>query len=178
MSQATAHTVTVGQIQADNGEYYPDDVYHETSRATGTQQEVADMWADGALPTHSTAGNRVKLYTSTDNFRGYQYPDGRGLLKHYAHIQAIRTRSGLVIGDSSCYGKGWAHCSYPTQYQEAYIDLTTLKANIRNEDEEIYDITGVDDGEVTFESGRVYDLEEKEWVTATPDPIDSDVLGL
>lgn len=177
MSQATAHTVTTGQIVADNGKAYPDDVYEETSRATGNQKRVANMWARGDLPTHSVSGDAVKLYTSTENFVGYQYTDGRGKLKHYAHIQAIRTRSGLIIGDSSCYGKGWAHCSYPTE-TDHYIHVTTLKANLRNEDEDIYDITGIDGDEVTFESGRVYDLDQQQWVKATPDPIDSDVLGL
>lgn len=189
MSQATAHTITTGQIQADNGETYPDNVYHETSRATGTQQEVADMWADGALPTHSTgsvgyrfgrsSGTRSAcvLYTSTRNFEGFQFTDGSGLLKHYSHIQAIRTRSGLVIGDSSCYGRGWAHCSYPTD-TEHYIDLTNLKANLKSEDEEIYDITSIDGDLIGFESGREYDLNQQQWVEATPDPIDSDVLGM
>jgi len=177
MSQSTAHTVTTGQIQADNGETYPDDVYHETGRATGTQQEVADMWADGALPTHSFTRTRVKLYTSTENFVGYQYPSGKGKLVHYSHIQAIRTHSGLIIGDSSCYGRGWAHCSYPTD-TDHYIDLTTLKANLKSEDENIYDITVIDGNLIGFESGRKYDLDQQQWVKATPEPIDSDVLGV
>jgi hypothetical protein len=176
MSQAK-HVITTGQIQADNGEYYPDDVYTETSRATGNQKRVANMWAKGDLPTHSVAGVRVKLYTSTGNFRGYQYPDGRGKLMHYRHIQAIRTYSGLIIGDSSCYGRGWAHCSYPTE-TDHYIDVTTLKSELKSEDETVYDIIGIDGDEVTFESGKVYDLDQQEWVTATSDPIDSDVLGL
>jgi hypothetical protein len=149
-------------IVADNGEEFPSDVYDKSGKATGSQQEVADMWAEGCLPTHSTAGKRVKLYTSTGNFKGYQYPDGRGLLKHYKHIQAIRTYSGLIIGDSSCYGRGMAHCNYPKN-GDGKIDLTTLKANLKDEDELIYDITEVGDGEVTFESDRTFDLGEMEW---------------
>jgi hypothetical protein len=176
MSQAIANTITTGQIQADNGEYYPDSVYHETTRATGTQQEVADMWADGALPTHSTAGITVKLYTSTENFVGKQYPDGRGLLKHYSHIQAIRTRSGLVISDSDCYGKGWARCSNPTDKQ-GYLPLTKLKKELRNGDEDIYDITEVIGDEVTFESGRAFDTDSWGWVQATANPVTSNALG-
>lgn len=176
MSQSTAHTITVGQIVADNDEAYPDDVYEETSRATGNQQWVADHWAAGDLPTHSVSGDAVKLYTSTDNFRGYQYTDGRGKLKHYNHIQAIRTRSGLVIGDSSCYGKGWAYCSYPTD-RDGYIDLTSLKSELRGDDEDIYDITALDGDLIEFESGRKYDLKANEWYDPSPDPIDSHALG-
>lgn len=177
MSQSTAHTITTGQIVADNGKAYPDSVYHEKNRATGTQQEVADMWADGALPTHSTSGNRVMLYTSTKNFCGYQYPDGRGLLKHYSHIQAVRTRSGLVIGDSSCWAKGFAHCSYPKD-KDGMIDLTTLKENLKHDDEGIYDIVSINRPLIEFESGRKYNLDKGEWSDPTPNPIDSNVLGL
>jgi len=176
MSQATAHTITTGQIVADNGEAFPDSVYTETSRATGNQQWVADHWAAGDLPTHSVSGDAVKLYTSTENFVGYQYTDGRGKLKHYSHIQAIRTRSGLVIGDSSCYGKGWAHCSYPND-RDGYIDLTSLKSELRGDDEDIYDITALNGDLIEFESGRKYDLEANEWADPSPDPIDSHALG-
>jgi hypothetical protein len=58
------------------------------------------------------------------------------------------------------------------------IDLTTLKANLKSEDEEIYDITSIDGDLIGFESGREYDLDEQQWVTATPDLCDSDVLRL
>jgi hypothetical protein len=168
---------TVGYIEADNGERFPDNIYTESSRATGTQQEVANMWARGDLPTHSVAGNRVKLYTSSGNFKGYQYREGYGLLKHYRHIQAIRTKSQLIIGDSSCYGKGWAHCSYPNDTKH-YIDLTTIKANLKREDETIYDIEKVEDDRVVFSSGRYMDLDEYE-VYDDDDPVpEPSPLGL
>jgi hypothetical protein len=163
MSQATAHTVTVGQIVADNGEAFPDDVYTETSRATGNQQWVADAWAEGKLPTHSVSGDAVKLYTSTRNFEGYQYTDGRGKLKHYAHIQAIRTRSGLVVADNECYGKGWAHCNTPRD-KAGSLPLTSLKDELRGDHEDIYDIVSISDDEATFESGRVFDTDSWGWV--------------
>lgn len=161
----TTHTVTTGQIVAENGEAYPDDVYEESSRATGTQQEVANMWADGKLPLHSTTGNAVKLYVSGGNFVGLQKTDRSGKLVHYNHIEAIRTKSGLIISDSSCYARGWAHCSTPRRSDiEATFDVTTLKANLRGEPETIYEITEVDDDEVTFESGRKMNLDGYDWV--------------
>jgi hypothetical protein len=162
MSQ-TAHTITTGRIVADNDRDYPADVYHQTSRATGDQQWVADQWAAGALPTHSVKGNCVRLYTGTENFVGKQYPEGHGLLQHYAHIECIRTRSGLIISDTSCYGRGWAHCSTPTDV-DARLDVTTLKENLRSADVDIYDITEVNDEVVTFDGGAKYDLNENKWM--------------
>jgi len=164
MSKSTAHTVTVGQIVADNGEAYPDDVYTETSRATGNQQWVADHWAAGDLPTHSTSGDAVKLYTSTENFVGYQYTDGRGKIKHYAHIQAIRTRSGLIVADSECYGKGWARCSTPRE-KAGSLPLTSLKEELLGDNRDIYDIVSIDGVEATFEDGAVIDTSILEWIS-------------
>jgi hypothetical protein len=150
-------------IQAENGEEYPADVYHEVSSATGNQPEVARKWGDGALPTHSTSGDAVKLYTSTKNLVGLQYPDGRGKLKHYRHIEAIRTRSGLLINDTSCYAKGRAKCTTPSCDES--LDVTSLKTYIKGEEESIYGITEVrDETEVVFETGRVLDVEDEEWV--------------
>jgi hypothetical protein len=180
MNQATANVQTTGSIVTDNGRSFPDDVYEETSRATGNQQWVADHWADGKLPTHSTSGDAVVLYTGTGNFKGFQYPDGRGKLKHYNHIQAIRTRSGLIIGDSSCYARGMAHCNYPTD-EDYRINLTELKKRLRGEPEEIYDITaisGLDDDTITFESGRVYSVEDDEWSDPDADTSEPNALGL
>jgi hypothetical protein len=162
MSQ-TAHTITTGRIVADNDRDYPADVYHQTSRATGKQSWVANEWAKGALPTHSVKGNYVRLYTGTENFVGKQYPEGHGLLQHYAHIECIRTRSGLIISDTSCYGKGWAYCSTPTK-KDASFDLTTLKTNIRGANVDIYDITDFNDDVVTFDGGAQMDLNNYEWI--------------
>lgn len=100
-------------IEAVNGCSYPRSVYHETSQATGTQQWVANEWATGALPPHSTTGSACKLYTSNNNFRGYQYTDGRGELEHYSTIEAVRTLNGLIISNTQCYSKGYAYCSTP-----------------------------------------------------------------
>jgi hypothetical protein len=174
---STANTITTGQLVADNGKGYPDDVYHKTSKATGNQRWVANQWADGALPTHSVSGDTVRLYTSTENLQGFQHPDGRGKLKHYRHIETIRTRNGLILGDSSCWARGFAKCTKPssTQYR---LDLTSLDSKLMGEPEDIYDIEEISDDEVTFSSGRVYDLDQQEWMKVTPSEIESDVLGL
>jgi len=174
---ANATTVTTGQIQADNGEYFPDSVYEETTRATGNQQWVADHWAAGELPIHSTSGQTVTLYTSSGNFTGYQYTDGHGKLEHYSTVEAIRTRSGLVISNNQCYSKGWAHCSVPRDRDGNY-PLTGLQDELRTEDEDIYDIVEINDDEVTFESGKIFDADSWGWVKATPSSIESDALGL
>jgi hypothetical protein len=150
-------------IKDKDGNEYSRGIYYKTTRATGNQQWVANEWAKGALPTHSVSGDSVKLYTSTDNFRGYQYPDGRGKLMHYAHIQAIRTYSGLILCDSSCYAKGWARCSTPND-NDGYFDITTLKAKLRGEDVGIYDIEEYDDGDIQFSDGSEYDVEHWEWI--------------
>lgn len=162
MSHSIANSITAGQIVADNDEGYPDDVYRETLRATGKQQWVADAWAEGQLPTHSVAGNAVKLYTSTENFCGYQYPDGHGKLKHYDHLQAIRTHSGLVVADSECYSRGWAKCNTPKE-KAGSLPLTTLKTELRGEGHTIYDIVSIDGSEAEFESGAVIDTDGMEW---------------
>lgn len=166
MSQTKSST-TSEHIIADNGKTYPSSVYEKSNQATGTQQEVADMWANCELPTHSVSGNRVKFYTSTDNFRGYQYPDGRGLLKHYSHIEAIRTYNGLVICDNECWASGFAHCSVPKD-NDGSLPLTTLRSNLDDEPETIYDIVAldrdIDADEVEFESGRTMDMNEWEWL--------------
>jgi hypothetical protein len=172
----TADTSNGRSIVADNDVTFPREVYQPTTKATGTQQEVANMWARGDLPTHSTDGKRVKLYSSTGNFRGYQYPSGKGKLMHYSHIQAIRTHSGLVIGDSSCYGRGWAHCTYPND-NDGYIDLTHLNSELKGEKETIYDIMALEDDEVKFHTGRIWSLKTDEWVNDTETP-DEKPLGL
>lgn len=88
---------------------YDGSVYTPTNRATGTQQEVANMWARGDLPTHKNG----EFYTSTRNFRGKQYPDGHGELIHYATLAAVRTLNQLVLTNSEDYARGWATVTYP-----------------------------------------------------------------
>jgi len=145
-----------------NDKKYDEETYHKTSKATGKQQWVADQWAKGALPVDSLTDS-VLLYTSSGNFEGHQRPDGSGKLKHYRHIQAIRTLSGLIIADSSCYGDGWAHCNTPKNTDHR-INVTSLESSLKGEDETIYEITEIEGSEVTFSSGRVWSLADDEWV--------------
>lgn len=176
MSQAKDQITTIqDRIVADNDQEYPRSVYHETSRATGNQQWVADQWAEGALPTHSTAGSKVKLYTSSGNFKGYQWPDGSGKLVHYSHIQAIRTLSGLIIADNSCYARGRARCNTPKDTDHR-IDVTALKKQM-NDAETIYDITEINGDEVIFNTGRAFDLDDGDWIKGDSE-VDGGALGL
>jgi len=145
-------------IEASNGEMFPGDIYTETTKSVGTQREVAHWWENGHIAPHQTSGRDCLLRSKTGNFKGYQSPDGSGLLKHYNHIEAIRTRSGMILSDTECYARGWAKCTKPTY---AYsLPLTTIQANIRNEDFGIYDIVDVEEHEngsiVTFENGETY----------------------
>lgn len=87
---------------------YPRDVYEHSTKAVGTQQWVANAWAEGKLPTHDT------LRTSRGNQRGYQYPDGRGRLVHYSTLAAVRTLNQLVITNSQDYSKGNAKVDHPS----------------------------------------------------------------
>ena len=130
-------------IIADNGCEYPADVYEETARAKyDAQRDVTRAWCDGKLPTHNTSGMACVLYSS-NNFKGYQYPDGHGKLKHYRTIEAIRTRNGLVINNTECWSKGWARCSPPTTSDRDYsLPLTTLASSSISDD--IYDIEAVE----------------------------------
>lgn len=114
-------------ITADNGHEYPVDVYEETTRAKhDSQRDVTRAWCDGKLPTHNTNGEACVLYSSR-NFKGYQYPDGSGKLKHYSTTEAIRTRNGLVINNLECWSKGWARCSPPARSNRDHsLPLTTL----------------------------------------------------
>jgi hypothetical protein len=123
-ASTTDDTISVGSHE------YPADIYEPTRKAIGSQQEVADWWASGRLPTHMDKGNRVLLASGTRNFRGYQYPSGYGKLKHYRTIEAIRTVGGLVVSNTECYARGWAHCSTPSRSacpgRKESFPLTTL----------------------------------------------------
>ena len=83
--------------------------YEPTSRACfDCQDDVARAWANGKYTTH----NEGRLYSSP-NFKGQQHPDGAGTLWHYRTREAIRTESGLIIDNTQCWSRGFAHCSTP-----------------------------------------------------------------
>lgn len=125
-----------GTIVAENDREYPADFYTESNRKTGTQRWVANEWAKGSLPTHNTSGSACVLTSSTGNFRGLQYPSGKGKLKHYRTIEGIRTIEGLFISNTECYARGWAHCTTPSlsvvpSANRASLPLTTMDARQR-----------------------------------------------
>lgn len=47
------------------------------------------------------------------NFRGTHASDGSGTLQHYRSLEAIKTRSGLVLASTQCWATGWAKCTRP-----------------------------------------------------------------
>lgn len=119
-----------------------DDVPHERytaskRKAYGSQQEVADAWAEGNYPTH----NDGVLYSS-GNFEGIQYNDGRGELRHYRTREAIRTKNGLILSNTQCWSAGFAHCSTPKN-TDGRVPLTEVERYLDRE-HTVYDITRVE----------------------------------
>lgn len=161
----------------DTGTAFPNDVYTPTTQACySSQQKVAQAWADGMLPTHNTTGSACKLYSSP-NFKGYQYADGSGKLKHYRTIECIRTRSQLILNNSECYAKGWAHCSTPA-YQDIdfTLPLTTLEGrtdfgNVRG----IKEVVNIDDHPALTDDHYAVLHEDEKSVLVTRDSMVSDV---
>jgi hypothetical protein len=137
----------------DTGTEYPEGLYLPTTRAVGRQQEVANWWAEMKVPTHEGG----ILRSSTGNFKGYQYPDGRGKLKHYRHLEAIRTREAaglLVISDRECYARGFAHCSTPqSNHMDGSAPLTSLKDDLRSMAVDLYDINHIEKVELDRDDG-------------------------
>jgi hypothetical protein len=97
--------------------------YESTSRACyDRQDDVARAWAEGKYPPH----NEGRLYSS-ENFRGQHHPDGAGTLWHYRTREAIRTKSGLIINNSECWSRGFAHCS-PAPEADYRLPLSAIEA--------------------------------------------------
>jgi hypothetical protein len=91
------------------------DVYEPVTRAVGSQREVGNRWARGELPVHEIdRDGRARLRTGTENYVGYQYPDGYGYTKHYGVTNAVRTRHGVFILNPNDYAKGRAILTYPS----------------------------------------------------------------
>jgi hypothetical protein len=67
-----------------------------------TQAQVLAAWLEGRAAA-----------TPSGNLRGEHRADGSGELRHYRTIEAIRTRTGLVINNSQCWAGGWAKCTKP-----------------------------------------------------------------
>jgi hypothetical protein len=116
-----------------NDTIVPHSSYENTTRACyDTQSQVTDAWVDGKYPSHNVVHyggsdcppelmdhmdatvltHAAELYSSP-NFRGYQFPDGSGILLHYDTIEAVRTPRGKVYTNQQCWSTGFAHCSAP-----------------------------------------------------------------
>ena len=109
---------------ATTDESVPHPRYKPTSRACyDCQAKVARKWAEGWYPTHTDG----RLYSS-DNFRGQQHPDGAGTLWHCRTREAIRTKSGLIINNSQCWSRGFAHCS-PAPGADHRLPLSAIEVH-------------------------------------------------
>lgn len=145
----------------------PHERYEETNKKSyGSQQEVADAWAEEKYPTHNIGNDGAVLYTgspSSDsswsrrrngnhefsstgakgtrcNFYGVQHDDGSGTLWHYSTREAIRTADGDVISNQQCWSAGFAHCSKPDYDYEVPLDAVEEHLDA---DDTVFDIKGV-----------------------------------
>lgn len=134
-------TQTKPKDQSETDTEVPD-CYEEISRYyLDFQADVARAWAEGKFPPHNTSPTGAGILRSSDNFKGIQYPDGTGKLKHYRTREAIRTRSGLTINNSQCWSKGFAHCS-PAPGAHARLPLSAIERHLDSETD-VFDIRRV-----------------------------------
>lgn len=119
----------ITQIDAEpliiDADEYRGDYYEKTTKRVGSQQDVANRWAQGKIPEKEVdtsinsrgskrMSTKTNLVSGSRNFKGYHQPDGTGKLKHYSTIEAIRTKNLLVISNTECWARGMAHCSVPS----------------------------------------------------------------
>lgn len=110
---------------------FTDPPYTPTTKTVGTQREVTNWWCAMKVPVKTIEGRIAEFRSQTGNFRGTQYAEGHGKLKHYRTLEAIRTRNGLTITNSECFARGWAHCSPPRANQrDGSFPLTSLSTAI------------------------------------------------
>lgn len=146
--------MAASQAQIEND--VPHARYHAVNRKSyGTQQEVAEAWADGAYPTHNTDIDGAHLYTGSPgggrlgssvdgprtNFHGVQHRDGTGVLWHYNTREAIRTANGLIIRNHECWSAGFAHCS-PPRDSDTTLPLSAIEHHLDDGDT-VFDISEV-----------------------------------
>jgi len=119
----------------------PHQRYNHTSKAVyNSQHDVASAWVNGQYPSEDMKGAVVR--NSSSNFLGRQRADGSGVLRHYRTIEAIRTLNGLIISNSQCWARGFAHCTTPpnTDYS---APLTSIRQEL-DSDHRLRDIVSVD----------------------------------
>lgn len=114
-------------------------------KAYNTQRQCKDAWLDMKWPVHNTFDRREMVTSeiySSPNFKGIHFADGSGKLMHYRTIEAIRTKNGLIISNSQCWSRGFAHCTPPRGSERDYsLPLTSIN-NVLGSGE-IYNITRV-----------------------------------
>lgn len=67
------------------------------------QDEVLASWLKGQ-----------ERRTQSGNFEGHVNGDGSAVLMHYRTMEAVRTKSGLVLANSQCWAAGFAKCTPPS----------------------------------------------------------------
>lgn len=169
-------TTTNGETHDQTTDQVPHERYHAVNRkAHSSQQDAADAWAEGAYPTHSThfgvyelpsavregvtddaAAKVAKLYSS-ENFEGYQHPDGTGVLMHYSTREAIRTRNGLIVSNSQCWATGFAHCSTPEK-TDCSAPLSAVE-ELLDDEHDVYDITAVRTETVGYSTTKLVEID-------------------
>ena len=94
---------------------------NEANKMHYTQNEIAQAFKNG----------KFGMTSKTGNYKSDLGDDGSATLLHYNTIEAIRVKGKYgdtplegQIGNSECYSRGWAHCSYHgAKYS---LPLTTL----------------------------------------------------
>lgn len=163
---------------------HPD--YEVTGRAChGSQAEVCDAFEDMMFPAHNLAtiegltgahsytwstsgtnpasrgmfrrGRRNNTDSnSTINYEAVQAPDGRGVIRHYSTIAAVRTRTGLVLTSEQDWGTGFARMTQPDG--DYHLPLTGVNNVLSGHPETLYDIVDVtvaDPGDHDYWSDRI-----------------------
>lgn len=155
---------TQTQTPDDPNEIVPHGYEKTNKKAYGSQRECARAWGRMKWPTHNSmsaeesagvphtarsdgrtvGADRMAEVYSSDNFRGYQFDVGAGVLMHYRTRESIRTKHGLTINNHQCWAGGFAHCS-PAPNADATVPLSAVQ-NFLEDNHSIYDISAVGGG--------------------------------
>jgi len=111
-----------------------------------TQQQVANLFGLGIDDKTSGTG----LSDSFKALKTGNFYSENGYLYHYGTIQAIRTIKGLIIVNSECWSRGFAHCSVP-RHVNAYLDLTTLDDHFHFKEQEMRNLEILDTAKGEYE---------------------------
>lgn len=89
-----------------------------TERAYG--KDVEDMTFYGVFYSWSSSMTRRRRFGSNNrnpqvNYEARVYPDGRGEVRYYNTVVAIRHPDGRVINNSNCGSAGFGRCEFPRE---------------------------------------------------------------